>query len=236
MVYEGVAVVLHAVDSVVAPCFFFGHGILTVPAQQQIDGPRVKCRICIRRHHVGVLPGQVLVYGGHVKVRTGKVSLVLISRLEDIFGSAALSGHGVAHFAYAVIKIRVGTYLAEGIVELSAISFYFTGIQMVEVYIRRYVGIASPPRFGERVLAIEAAERRRIERLIRIHIPPALAIGIEIGFLEGILKISIYRTIVSRTGKVARQFADCCLELGVLETTEAVVITRRGLCQSRGRH
>ena len=81
MVDEGVAVVLVAVDSIVAVDFLLANRVLIAPAQQHSHSPRLDFRLV---GHVAAAPVAVfaVVTNAHVHEGAGEVALVGVDRLK----------------------------------------------------------------------------------------------------------------------------------------------------------
>ncbi len=182
MVDEGVAVVLEAVHGVVAVYFLLAHRVVAVPLHEQLDTPVVERRVHVLVHHVGPFPRKVLIARHHIEIRAREVALILVGRLEHARCAASLPLHGVSHGGDAVFEsdCRRTVHLAERIVALGHVGRAFRRIQMVQIHIRRHCGASAPPGFRKRMLAVEAFEARGVEGDVGVHVPPAVAFGIDV--------------------------------------------------------
>lgn len=221
---ERIAVVLEPVDGFVAVHFLLAHRVHAVPLHQQVDGPVVEGGVVVLAHHVCVLPGEVLVACGHVEIGACEVAFVFIVRLEYARRIAALSSHGVSYTAYSVVEFYRLVHVdgAEGVVAFRGVRRAFRRIEVVEVDIRSYRFGASPPAFGEGVLAVEAGERRRVERDVGIHVPPPPAVGIDVGDLEIAREVVVGR----HSGEVFDDVVHGGLQVAIGFAVEAAVVSR----------
>ena len=154
----GIAVVLDAVDGLVAVAFLVAHGVVLRPLQEHVEGPGLESGPCVSGKHDAAfalrpLGKTALVGGGHIEIGACKVALVFVGRFKH---RTAVSGNGRrSHLAEPLCTLfRGALHLAEGEVSAHAVHIAVGGIEVEEVGVCRNSRTAAPPAFRERMLTV----------------------------------------------------------------------------------
>ncbi len=201
-----IAIALNGKHLFVAVNFFLAYRVGPMPLQQKLHGPGRERRIQILANHIGIFPREVLIAGYHIEIRTGKIALILVVRLKHFLSAATLTVDGRPDKSHTIVERSHGN-LAERKITLGLIGTSLRRIEVVKVDISAYRGTATPPTLGERMLAVETAERIKRQRDIGIHIPPKVGVGARIRTTEIIGE----RTVRRYQGKVTNQFTGSSL-------------------------
>ena len=200
MVDEGVAVVLVAVDGVVAVDFLLADGVLVAPAQQHGHGPGFDVGLV---GHAAGAPVVVFaaVAHAHVEVAAGDVTLVFVDGFKHLARVALRDARSqlgaVARGVGGVID------LAEGIVAALRVDEAIGGIHVEEVAAGR--GALVEPALRPGVLAVPAvaflfvfATQARAQAVFVVGIDvPNLAVGFAVGVGEGVDEAAVAHHVVA---------------------------------------
>ena len=162
MIDEGVAVVLYAIDRLIALRLKCAHRVVAVPFQQLADGPRSQVLVTAVSEHgtaFALSPGTHLVHVAHhhIEISTREVTLVFVGDLKH---RACIAAVGATSQLAGTPRRAVGT-VTEGIVATLGIYPSVHRIDVEQVGVHR-VGIffsSAPPAVGYRVFTVIAVTK-----------------------------------------------------------------------------
>ena len=223
IVDKRIPVTLQAENGLVAGYLLLAYRVLFVPLQQKLDGPLPQAVIGApvqdRRHPVGY---QVFVTGHHIEISPGKVSFVLIRRLEYL---VIITYRGTAPYLADSTFPNGFIDLPERHIAPHGVHMDVGRIQMEQIGVHR-ADIPAEPAFRETVFPVDAfafGSRCRTpvpaggSRGIHIPYPDPVRTGVDVFHLLPYLTVSQNRMEVY-------QFMQGCLEFKTAQTADIGIV------------
>ena len=236
-------------DGILTAEFLVGDGVLTMPAEEDVDFPVLELEVVVVLHGIagayvfvvnapavvvflagGLEVGHaavkvVAVTGGHIEIGAGEVALVLVLGFPDVVCLAEAFVVALPYLEGAGSLGGVGD-VAEGIVGAGAIGGAVGGVEVVAVLVG-VVLCPTPPRLGETVLHVAAGDdfpgRGEGFPVVAVHIHTEAGGGVAVGIVEDVPG-AVGAAAVGDDGAGTDDEAQGAFEGGVAKTVDAVVV------------